>query len=540
MNEKAGMRLVVHQGLKDARLLKWILLLWVLLNAALYLVALLAIYKSLEGIDSGSTVMGAYLAIRGLLVGGFVAIPVLVVQNDPGVGTTAFWFTRPITRRVLLGAKFLLMVPALVLLPVLLDLAALLIAGVPFGVAVRPMLEALALQVAWLVPLMAIAALTTDLARFVLGALLEVVIYFVVVAIGPWAVGIRAYHATVSPATTTIVFAATLVIVAFAVLAVAYLSRDLRRGAVAAGVAPVFLGLVVLLWPWEIASVAGPTVSSPVQVRIGALWRVPPLPYTDCLVGASLDLFDVPPAESLQVAAHETWLQYGGKRVDMRNVYVSVADPQGEAQATRAVLQIASGQVLTRNGQPIKSANASYSLFATVPAVPCRELAGERATLEAAIRVTPVTHRVAARIPIAAGSRYQLATGTGEVLEVRRSPVGIMVGARQTGLDTRFGPHVRVSYVLHNRRLGDVLIPSRPRVTTSPFLLMIIPVPQHLVSTWWTLDFRWPDRPGFDADNWLRDAELVVVESRELGVAERHIEVRDVVLSSLPERSPGN
>jgi len=540
MNEKAGMRLVVHQAVKDAQLLKWILGLWVLLNVTLYLVVLLAIYKSLEGIQSGSIVMGPYSAIRGLLVAGFIAIPVLVVQNDPGVGTTAFWFTRPITRRVLLGGKFLLTVPALVLLPVLLDLAALLIAGVPIGAAVRPVLEALALQVAWLVPLMAIAALTTDLAQFVLGALLEVVIYIVIVAIGPWAFGLGAYHALVSPATTTIVFVAALVIVAFAVLVVAYLSRDLRRGVVAAGVAPVFLGLVVLLWPWEIASVVGPTVSWPVQVRMGALWRVPPLPYTDCLVGATLDLFDVPPTESLQLAAREVWLQYAGKRVDMRSVYVTVVDPQGEAQATQVVRRVASRQVLTRNGQPIKSVSASYSLFGTVPAVPCRELAGERATLEAAIRVTAVTHRVAARIPIAAGSRYQLATGTGEVLEVRRSPVGIMVVARQTGLDTRFGPRLRVDHVLHNPRLGGVLVVSQPRLTESPFLLIVIPVPQHLVSTWWTLGFRWPDTSGFDADNWLRDAELVVVESRELGVAEKHIEVRDVVLSALPERGPRN
>ncbi len=314
-----AMRLVVHQALKDLHLLKWILAAWVLLNVAMHLLVLIGVGLPPQT-PAATLAANIYSVLRALLVAGFIAIPVIAIQNDPGAGTTAFWFTRPISVRLLLGAKFLLVVPAVVLFPVLVDVIALLVARVPLRSTVAPELDNLAIGIAWLLPVVAIAAFTAGLAQFVLGAILEVFAFIAIVALAPWALALprtRLFTDQTAP-----VFFAALIAAGFLVVVFAYLSRNLRRSACAAGVMPVCLGVLLLFWPSDATRPLGPTLSSPVVVSPGAEWHAAPYgsSSTDggCELSGGLEVSAIPPTQTVETTVSEMAVQSGNRRVEAR------------------------------------------------------------------------------------------------------------------------------------------------------------------------------------------------------------------------------
>jgi hypothetical protein len=75
------------------------------------------------------------------------------------------------------------------------------------------------------------------------------------------------------------------------------------------------------------------------------------------------------------------------------------------------------------------------------------------------------------------------------------------------------------------------MLAANTEFASSRFLPLPIPVPQHLEATWRTDHFT-------DVD-WLGDArQLAFVESRQLGIVERHLELPNIVLASLPQKKP--
>lgn len=527
------MRLVVHQALKDARLLKWFLAVWVLLNVALHLLVLVGVHQPPPEPQDVSVLATAYGVLRALLIAGFIAIPVIAMQGDPGVGTTAFWFTRPIRVRVLLGGKFLLVVPAVVLLPVLLDVGTLWISGVPMRGTIGPMLEGLALQIAWLLPVMAIAAFTTDLAQFVLGVVLEVLLFIAVWTLVPWALAFEPGRRLFSPGTTPLLLVM-LGAASLAVIVLAYLSRSARRGAYAAGAVPVFIGALLFAWPVDIHPTLGGRLASPVRIEPRAVWLLPADPDGDCQVAASVEASELPPTQVVEVAPLDATLVYSDKHVGMRRLYSNAAANARDQSPTalRALINATQGE----SGGTHESVNGgrTYSLFGTLPVSICRDLPDQRATLEFSVRLTLSNYAFAADLPLRDGAAYQVDTGTGEVLDVSRTSDGMSLRMREIGVGpvwmaTRSSAD-RLYPVLRGSRAGETMFAVRSSAAVSPFLSIIIPVPQHLQSTWWTLDF-----PNAD---WLHDGKLVLVESRRLGAVERHVEIPNVVLSSLPQQGP--
>jgi hypothetical protein len=532
------MRLVVHQALKDARLLKWFLAAWVLLNVALHLVVLVGVYQPPPEPREVSVLATVYEVLRALLIAGFIAIPVIAMQGDPGVGTTAFWFTRPIRVRVLLGGKFLLVVPPVVVLPVLLDVCTLWVAGVPPRGTVGPMLEGLALQAAWLLPVMAIAAFTTDLAQFVLGVVLEVPFFIAVWTLVPWALGFAPGNRLFSPGTTPL-FLTVLGAASVAVIVLAYLSRSARRSAYAAGAAPVFIAALLFAWPADIHRTFGGSLASPVRIEPRAVWLMPANSAGDCQIAVSLELPGLPATQVVEVVPQEATLVYSDKRVGIRHLYSS-APANARDQAPTAVRALINA-TQDESGATHESVGAgrAYSFFGTLPASICRDRPRDRATLQVDVRLTAWNYRRAAELPVRSGAAYRIDSGGGEVLDVTRAAYALSLRTREIGLGRvwmgTFSPVWLSSTetlhpVLRGVRAGEVMVPVRSSATVSPFLSISIPVPQHLESTWWTLDFP-------DAD-WLQGARLVLVESRRLGTVARDIEIPNIVLSSLPEQGP--
>ena len=102
----------------------------------------------------------------GLLVMlGFIA---QAVQAHPLVGTTAFWMTRPIPPRTLLGAKLVLLCLVMVLVPVFAEIALMAAHRFSFESVIVLALQAAIAQAFWVILAMSFAALTPGLAQFFL------------------------------------------------------------------------------------------------------------------------------------------------------------------------------------------------------------------------------------------------------------------------------------------------------------------------------------------------------------------------------------
>ena len=159
---------------KDLRRFRLILLTWCGVLCLTQSVALL-----------GGTVFSAQLMFRIILplmlqwlaflqaVLVCIFVP-LVVQSDSLVGTTAFWLTRPISRVSLLRAKSLFVAGVFIVFPLLLELVVLVLNGLSWN-AVLPAAFQIILEKSVLVlPVFLIASLTERFQKFVLAGLLAV------------------------------------------------------------------------------------------------------------------------------------------------------------------------------------------------------------------------------------------------------------------------------------------------------------------------------------------------------------------------------
>jgi hypothetical protein len=120
-----------------------------------------------------------------MLVG--ILIAVQLVHVDSLVGTTAFWRTRPIPRGALLTSKLLFAAIALILLPGVGDLVAATLAGLRWQDAIIAGALAAAAQAVYVVPALAVAAVTGTLAAFaIVGTVAVCAVFGLQALVGDW------------------------------------------------------------------------------------------------------------------------------------------------------------------------------------------------------------------------------------------------------------------------------------------------------------------------------------------------------------------
>jgi hypothetical protein len=495
------MRLVIHQALKDIRSLRWMLVVWLALVAALHVVAVLGLRVPPADFVRDTTLMSAHTAFLAMMAGAFVVVPALVMQNDPAVGTTAFWFTRPISRPVLIAGKLLVATSAFVVLPVLVDAITLLVAGVELPSVLATAGEALAVQAVWLLPVMALAAMTTSLAQFVLAALLEIVFFLALVALA------RPVFFPVSWETVTIVYMTALVVAAIALIVAAYWWRDMKRATVVAIAAPVLLLGAMMSWKWELT----PSWPFAAGTQVGIVAKAARTPVTangdTMAIPVDLSLSGLSRGQGLRIAVENAWLQYGKERVNL-----SVEPPRDLSASTTTIYPFASWRAVEHR-------------------------VNDPAVFHAILRVRTIEQRETT-VPMSPGATYQLGGGRGEIVGVRvEEPPRLMVTLREIGLEERFQSGEKLEYLIRNARTGDTRFDGRPYVP-SPFVsLFFLPVSEHLVANWHFLAVTPP--PGSvqptesDIARWLRESKLTIIESRQAGSFRRHVEIPNLVLSSL-------
>lgn len=160
--------LIIHLFKKDVRRLRILLCLWFLL----------IIFECLL-VGRGSTtaasdiVLTYFYSVLGYLVPMFELLLVLilvplVIQDEPLVGTDAFWFTRPISRKMLLKTKALFALCLLILPPLIAQTVVLLSNHINPSDILLAIVQIFLKQTAWILTVSAIAVVTPNFARFAL------------------------------------------------------------------------------------------------------------------------------------------------------------------------------------------------------------------------------------------------------------------------------------------------------------------------------------------------------------------------------------
>jgi hypothetical protein len=181
------------------------------------------------------------LALCLLHLGLVVTVAVQIVHADLLVRTTAFWLTRPIPRGSLLVAKLLTASVCLVLIPAVLDGAVLTANRMAWPDVLGAMLEDSILRLTVVLPIMALAAITPDLAVFVVSGL-SAFMGGVILEVALSSLKLRPWRSPAATDTVLVVVACLVIIASLAALAHQVLTRRTGR---TAGLA-VVAGLLIL------------------------------------------------------------------------------------------------------------------------------------------------------------------------------------------------------------------------------------------------------------------------------------------------------
>ena len=177
------MNLVLHLFKKDLRRSYLLLDFWALLVAVQYAIMASSLNPTSHlALVNNGTISGVGPSLGSLVLAVLVA---LLVQEEPAAGTTAFWFTRPMSRSAVLRTKAIF-AAILLALPVLAEAVVLKAGGVtPHDIALAvPEIILNELQV--LLAAAVLAALTPNFARFAIAGAVSWVGLYLITLGGNW------------------------------------------------------------------------------------------------------------------------------------------------------------------------------------------------------------------------------------------------------------------------------------------------------------------------------------------------------------------
>ncbi len=253
------MKLVAHLVRADVRRFRVLLAAWVLIEIADTVFT--GVQPLLTGDSRASMTIGLLAMVlfftRWL---GMAVIVALVVQTHPLVGSDAFWMTRPIPPRVLFASKVLLLATAFLAVPALCAVVLMAAFRVPIGEIVLVAIQTILFQSLWVAIVMALSAMTRNLARFVLvaGALLVSLMLlmsiWIAVAIRNSLEGPQLHEVTgrlVSGPAAGVAMVLLLLAAVLVPIVIQYATRHTRLSAGAGVVALAGAFLILWLWPWQ-------------------------------------------------------------------------------------------------------------------------------------------------------------------------------------------------------------------------------------------------------------------------------------------------
>jgi hypothetical protein len=160
------MKQALHIIKKDARRLRWAMLVWILIAAVNAGLMVARPIFELQGFGVVMVIgqLTSLISLVELVM--MVLIVSWLVHEDPAVDREAFWLTRPIDGRRLSLAKIALATGILICVPLVAQLVVMRIFGLTAYDMARAMPSMLLSQATWIMALLAVAALTPSLSRY--------------------------------------------------------------------------------------------------------------------------------------------------------------------------------------------------------------------------------------------------------------------------------------------------------------------------------------------------------------------------------------
>jgi len=247
------MNLVLHQFRKDILRTRLVLVLWSLMVVLQFGLACWTVKPGDAVMQTLSTTLyGLLMVFNYLLV--LVLVPLLVHQ-EPLVGTTAFWFTRPISRTTLLASKTLY-VSFLVALPILAQGIVFLANGITLHDIALAVPELLISELTWILIVGTLAVLTPSFARFAITGAIILIVWWLGLFMVQMFLLMRnpqGYVSTLASLTSSRDLVGSLIMMGFGlgVVLVQYLTRRFWLAVMLAITSALLSLLAQYVWPWD-------------------------------------------------------------------------------------------------------------------------------------------------------------------------------------------------------------------------------------------------------------------------------------------------
>jgi hypothetical protein len=520
----------LHVAVKDVRRHRWWLVAFAVVTAARALVAGAGVDRLLSGRGALAWLGLSYTLLCILHIALLVTIAVQLVHADRLVGTTAFWLTRPIRRADLLLSKLGTAVAVLVFFPVCLDAFVVLANGLGTLAAIGTILDGLALRLPAVVAVMALAAVTPDLAVFLVTALATLTGATVVeVLLLAWR---HPPSRTDLGTSMFVVFAVLAAAGALAALAHQFLTRRTARS-----VALFFFG-------WLLALTASTGVTAPIVDRPRALengWldparvsatasllpavdrgeRVPPerrwqLPARIDVSAAAGAVVLSPLAATTEVNPGPGAQAEGGRA----RAFTSLRSAVGEPADPHAIERAVGGTPLF--DQPTPDGSATTATLAEFSDAHYQALHAGGGHLDVRLAVGATAYEACSPLALAPGTRGKCGGRSIDVLSALQTGSKCLVTVRD--VDATFALDLRrpsrVIYALVNRARGLAAARGErdaygrdPVFGAAPQALF----GEHLLVTRRDLVFDIPVAAGEKIPQWLHEAAIVPVLIRDVG-----------------------
>ena len=556
------MKLVWHIARKDFRSL------WIYMAGWLSLVILMRVLVGIGPHLAGKATAPLFLfsTIWPVLKLFLLALIISrLLQNDSSVGSTAFWLSRPVSGGRLLVSKSLFLVTTLILPTLLVEALFLFSHGVTGHDLVRSLPEVLFWQLLAIAVLAIPASLTRDLPRMVsFGFLLFVAMVF---SYGTVAVVLRyfRYERGIYPPLTLetsvwIGFSLCLFAIAIAVVGYQHLTRRTR-----VSMTLVFLGMLICcmsgqLWTWDFmepiqrldknildpekvsARIDGRTLSFRQKLYRTERRLDRMILQGKILIGNISSQYVVVPERIVSHASF--WPRTRPYLDEHRNPYVRIDAPLRMARIEPTVHQ---GRVkaIARYLRGIRFLDAERQAVAEylpelmeITEEQYGRHAGTKAVFSADVEFMVQQDEITT-IRLETGARFAAGSDHAEILRLTASNESLTIELKESRHSSVHDLGHTRRYVLHNPSKGEGLLGEEFSISPLDFpLWSILPpmayFPRVLEVKETTLSFDLP-QGDFPVDSdWFRDAELVRIDTINLGRFSKSVRLENFVMEQIP------
>ncbi len=432
----------------------------------------------------------------------------MLIQQEPLVGSTAFWLTRPISRLSLMAAKAMFLTFFLIVPAVAAKFWVLAAYGLEPERYLSALLETLGPHLAAVLAGVALAVVTPNVPIYIMAWIAAIVLLQISAQLLQKFFGITSWVWAGSGSLLSMV----LVIPAASLLAIhQYLTRTTRRSLFGLVVGFALLAVVSALCPWDLLWALGERYSPKRELRlaVSADGEV----FAAQLVGAGkVEVFGRPsfsggpPGHAFGITRLEGELELEtGERIPFHDNSV-VGSMSGDG-----VLEVLGAFKWVGDQKP----EAPSLTLLLVDSGVFDRLVAKTGRYRARVRGHAYRYRVASTLPLKVGARFEEGSAAAVIRGISRRNSGLLVTLR----------HRHIRSLLGNETFPQVLLVNRGRrealheTSSDHRFLPHVSLPQgpQVAGSERTMQYRLEPLSGEEpsgllADAWLRQAELMFLE----------------------------